>query len=92
MWILHPLVESAGRGQWHPILDANLQVTSWYLIGKHELCDWPASDGSQQIAEHYHGDSVENNQWLDQWMNTGEGGNESSLPIWNTNTKGKGKN
>jgi hypothetical protein len=78
-------------GQWHPTLDANWEVTSWYLVEKHETCDWLAPDGSQQIAEHIHGDSLENTHWLEQYMNTGQGGNESALPIWNTNTKGKGK-
>jgi hypothetical protein len=78
-------------GQWHPIFDASWDVISWYLVEKHQTCDWTALDGSQQIAEHIHGDSLENNHWLEQYMIRGQAGNESGLPMWNMNTKGKGK-
>jgi hypothetical protein len=82
-------------GQWHPSdWDMNQQVISWYLIGKDEVCEWPSANGSQRIAEHFHGDCLMNKQYFDQFMNAGQVGNivENPCPAWNMNTKGKGKN
>jgi hypothetical protein len=77
-------------GQWHPYFNTDWEVTSWYLVEKHQPCDWPASDGSQQIAEHIHGDSEENNRWYEQYAASCQADNEG-LTMWDMNPKGKGK-